>query len=93
MTLQSFKDTLSAKFPPENFSPCLKALWHEANKNWDEAHRIIQEIDDHQAAWVHAYLHRAEGDLANAAYWYSRAGKSMPGSALTSEWEELVTAM
>ena len=68
----------------------LRALWHEAKGNWDTAHRIVQEEGGMAGARVHAYLHRREGDLSNADYWYARAGSERPSSALGKEWEALV---
>ncbi len=75
---------------PDDLNPVLQALWHDANDDWDTAHQIVQAIDSWQASWVHAYLHRKEGDVANAAFWYRRAGEPMPESPLDREWEDLV---
>jgi len=72
MTLDQFRATLSRSRPPD-VSPLLRALWHDTNGDWGRAHTIAQDIDDASAAWVHAYLHRKEGDSGNAAYWYRRA--------------------
>ena len=66
MTLEEFKTTLSTTAPP-TVAPLLRALWHDARGDWDEAHRLAQDVDDNDGAWVHAYLHRKEGDLGNAA--------------------------
>jgi hypothetical protein len=74
-------------------SPALRALWHDARGNWDAAHAIAQDIDDPTGAWVHAYLHRKEGDSGNAAYWYRRAGQSEAGDSLKAEWERIVTTL
>ena len=71
----------------------IQALEIERNGDWDEAHRIVQEIDTPEAAWVHAYLHREEGVLWNADYWYRRAGRSRPEISLEAEWEALVREM
>ena len=68
MTLDDFKRTVSAAAPPENISPALRALWHDARGDWESAHGVAQAIDDESGAWVHAYLHRKEGDATNAAY-------------------------
>jgi hypothetical protein len=70
-------------------SPLLRALWHDAHGDWDSAHRLAQDVDDDNGAWVHAYLHRKEGDLDNAAYWYGRAKQPVPTDALEAEWERL----
>jgi hypothetical protein len=67
----------------------LEALWYDANDNWDKAHSIAQEIDSRDGAWVHAYLHRREGDHGNASYWYHRAGKSVSRMSLEDEWESI----
>jgi hypothetical protein len=68
-------------------------LWHERKGNWDRAHRIVQDAETAEAAWVHAYLHRREGDLANARYWYRRAGRDEATGPLDSEWTNLVDAL
>jgi hypothetical protein len=70
----------------------LHALWHEAHGDWERAHHIAQDIETPDGAWVHAYLHRKEGDAFNAAYWYRRAGKPVCTSTLEDEWSALVTA-
>ncbi len=75
---------------PENISPCLQALWHDAKNEWEKAHSIIQDINDNNASWIHAYLHRREGDIWNANYWYTRAGKTMPDCSLKDEWQQIV---
>lgn len=91
MTVQSFKESLSAAAPPAAVSEHLKALWYDARGNWNKAHEIIQDINDKNASWIHAYLHRKEGDISNAGYWYNRAGRSRPELSLDDEWEEIVT--
>ena len=68
----------------------IQALEVEQAGDWDRAHRIVQEINTAGAAWIHAYLHRVEGDLGNAAYWYRRAGKPECTTSLEEEWKELV---
>jgi hypothetical protein len=75
-----------------NRSTYLKALEAERDGAWDHAHRIVQDISTPEAAWVHAYLHRVEGDLGNAAYWYRRAGKPECRASLEEEWQELYEA-
>ena len=77
---------------PELAAP-LAALWWAAKGGWDEAHRIVQDEATADAAWVHAYLHRVEGDLGNAAYWYRTAHRPMPGGALTDEWDGIVSGL
>jgi len=92
VTLNQFKDSLINSSPPE-ISILLQAMWHDAKGNWNKAHDIAQEIHSHEGSWVHAYLHRKEGDHYNAQYWYSRAGKRMPAYSLQQEWEEMITAL
>lgn len=69
----------------------IKALDLEKEGNWDMAHRLIQSYYSREACWIHAYLHRVEGDPGNAGYWYSRADKYMPTYDLAKEWEEIYT--
>jgi hypothetical protein len=92
VTLDEFRATLTADAPP-NVAPLLQALWHEARGEWDAAHRVTQDIDDKAGAWVHAYLHRKEGDPGNAAYWYRKAGQPVATDALDGEWVRIVTAL
>ncbi len=89
MTLDEFRATLGDAAPPAGLSTALKGLWWDGKGDWGEAHRHAQEQDDRIGAAVHAYLHRKEGDLANAGYWYSRAGRRMPGGSLEVEWAAL----
>ena len=93
MTLSDFKRTLSDKQPPASLSPSLRALWYDAKGDWDAAHQVAQDIDDETGAWIHAYLHRKEGDLANAGYWYRRARKSECREPLDVEWEQIATVL
>lgn len=93
MDLAIFKRSLSANTPPEEASIYLKALWYDAKGDWDKSHKLIQDIPDKNASWIHAYLHRKEGDLGNADYWYSRVGKKRPLDTLEQEWEKIVTAL
>ena len=90
MDLSTFKSSLSSTEPPQNISDYLKALWYDAKGNWGKSHQIVQDINSDIASWVHAYLHRKEGDIGNADYWYSRAGKRRPSVSLEKEWEEIV---
>jgi hypothetical protein len=91
MTIDDFKATLAAATPPP-VPPLLLALWHDARGDWDEAHRIAQDIDDQGGAWVHAYLHRKEGDPGNAGYWYRRAGQPAASDSFEAEWRRIVRA-
>lgn len=90
MNLQRFRQSLKSERPPRGLGAPLRALWHEANGNWDRAHGIVQSEGGKAAARVHAYLHRREGDLSNADYWYARAGSERPSGALDKEREALV---
>ncbi|HET7119401.1 MAG TPA: hypothetical protein VFI29_23095 [Hanamia sp.] len=92
MTVISFKESLSENKPPQNISLYLKALWYEGKGEWKKAHELIQDVDDSKAAWIHAFLHRKEGDVSNADYWYHRAGKKRPTISLEKEWDEIVMA-
>ena len=76
-----------------NKSIYLKALELEKSGNWDQAHALIQSYYSMEACWIHAYFHRVEGDLGNAGYWYSRAGKSGASDSLEAEWERLYKYM
>ena len=92
MTLEEFIASLKDDRPP-NVAAALQALWHEARGDWDRAHQIAQDVDDRSGAWVHAYLHRKEGDLSNARYWYARAGKPEAPDSLKAEWEQIVAEL
>ena len=78
--------------PPDGLSAPAQALWLAKAGRWDEAHDLCQEIAGSAGAWIHAYLHREEGDLSNASYWYGRAGKPMSAAALEEEWLEIAEA-
>ena len=73
----------------DSWTPCQKALYWDKQGDWDRAHQIVQEINTSDAAWVHAYLHRKEGDKWNANYWYSRANKTFFNNSLEEEWDLL----
>jgi hypothetical protein len=91
--IAQFKESISLDHPPSNISVYLKALWFDAKDNWEKSHTIIQDIEDQTAAWIHAYLHRKEGDIWNADYWYQRAGKKRPAMTLQEEWEDIVNTL
>ena len=93
MDFQSFKASLSAAAPPPGASPLLRALWLDAKGDFAGAHAIAQDVDDADGASVHAYLHRKEGDLDNAGYWYRRARKPISDESLSGEWEAIVSAL
>ena len=86
MTLAEFRKTFSAAEPPAGLSPALQGLWWDAKGDWTKAHESAQQDEGRDGAWVHAYLHRKEGDASNAAYWYSRAGKPACGEGMEAEW-------
>ena len=93
MSTADFKASLTAAAPAPALSPPLAALWWAAKGNWDAAHKIVQDENTSDAAWVHAYLHRVEGDLGNAGYWYRQAGKAAAKDSLEAEWERIVSAL
>lgn len=89
-TLTAFETSLGLAQPSDGLSIHLKSLWYDARGDWHKAHAQVDQLNDQQSAWVHAYLHRKEGDLWNADYWYSRAKKARPRLPLDEEWKELV---
>ncbi len=93
MTLEAFRDSLRSAAPPAGLGPALQALWRAANGDWPAAHRLAQAQDDAAGAWVHAYLHRVEGDLANAGYWYRRADRPVCAGPLPEEWAAIAAAL
>ncbi len=80
-----FESGLDATAPPPDATPPLRALWHGLRGEWQAAHEIVQAEDDRDGAWVHAWLHRVEGDLANARYWYGRAGRPVASGETRAE--------
>jgi hypothetical protein len=93
MTIADLRASLLQASPPSALSAALVALWHDAKGDWDAAHRVAQDVENANGAWVHAYLHRKEGDAGNAAYWYRRAGRPIAADALDDEWARIVTAL
>jgi hypothetical protein len=93
MTFAVFERTLSQPKPPGGLTPALVGLWWAAKEDWDQAHRVVMNDDGKDCAWVHAYLHRLEGDLGNARYWYQRAGKPAASGALPAEWSAIAYAL
>ena len=89
-TWRDFNTSLEQDSPGSGFSPQLAALWYDGKGNWQRAHGQVDHLDDLDSAWVHAYLHRKEGDLGNADHWYRRAGKVRPEISLDEEWQILV---
>src|SRR5690348_12804367 len=86
MTLADFKQSLSSTRPPADLTAALLGLWWAGKDDWDKAHKIVMDEGGKDCAWVHAYLHRVEGDLDNARYWYRQAGKPVASGALEEEW-------
>ena len=88
----AFADSIARPQPPAGLSLALQALWWDAKGDWDNAHKCAQEREDAPGMRVHAYLHRKEGDLSNAGYWYRPCGAEPSTLTLDAEWEELVRA-
>jgi hypothetical protein len=93
MNLAQFKSSLSDPEPPAGLSKAVEALWWDGKGAWEKAHNCAQEDGGKAGAWVHAYLHRKEGDPANAAYWYRRADRAPSAAALAAEWDEIARAL
>jgi len=93
MTLEELKSSLGDDAPPTTVSAEIRALWSDAQGDWDAAHVIIQELHSTPASWVHAYLHRREGDPQNAAYWYRRCGREVCQLSLEEEWDQIATTL
>ncbi len=91
--MAEFTASLSDAAPAPQLSAPLAALWWAAKGGWNEAHKIVQDEPTADAAWVHAYLHRVEGDLGNAGYWYHRAARSVPAGSLEAEWQRISSAL
>lgn len=93
MNFDEFQQTIDESEMPSGLSNPLVALWHDARGDWKKAHDFAQRDNDSESAWVHAYLHRKEGDLMNANYWYVRAGRTLPEMRLEEEWKEIARAL
>ena len=89
MNYQEFIQSLNQQQPPDLPSAILRALWYDGKGDWDTAHAIAQNEGNDSGSLIHAYLHRKEGDLSNAGYWYSRAGRHVPEVSIEEEWEAL----
>jgi hypothetical protein len=92
MNFEDFVETLRRDEPPAALAPALRALWLDAKGDWDGAHQIAQDMKSEAGARIHAYLHRKEGDLSNARYWYGEAQVPVANGSLDEEWEEIVKA-
>ncbi len=93
MTPAEFHQSLTATSVPRSIAPALAALWWARKGDWDKAHKIVMDESGRDAAWVHAYLHRVEGDTGNAAYWYREAKQPVAAGTLDREWEAIVAAL
>jgi hypothetical protein len=91
--MAEFRASLSGAAPAPELGAPLAALWWAARGDWDKAHKLVQDEATAEAAWVHAYLHRVEGDLGNAGYWYRRAAKPVAAGSLETEWEQIAAAL
>lgn len=90
MTFAEFKDSLKLTKQPEGLSIHLQSLWFDGKGDWFKAHSLVDSLSGGEAAHIHAYLHRKEGDIGNADYWYRKAAQSRPAFDLDQEWEMLV---
>jgi hypothetical protein len=93
MDTAAFRQSLAAPIPPAGLNPALEALWHDGRGDFDRAHELAQSDEGGPGDWVHAYLHRKEGDAGNAAYWYRRAGRPVCREPLDAEWEAIASAL
>jgi hypothetical protein len=93
MILSEFEASVKKSKPPSDLSPALTALWWAAKDKWDKAHQVVMNEGGKDCAWVHAYLHRREGDLENARYWYRQARRSVSAGSLAEEWGEIAAAL
>ncbi|MBX2901086.1 MAG: hypothetical protein KF775_15640 [Cyclobacteriaceae bacterium] len=92
MTLSEFKKSLAEQQPPP-VAVLLQAMWYQGKGDWERAHNLAQDVHTPDGSWIHAYLHRVEGDTSNARYWYHRANRKMPDVSLKDEWDEIVKEM
>jgi hypothetical protein len=93
MTLDEFRQSLTANDPPAGLTLALTGLWWDGKGDWQRAHESAQQDGGVEGSWVHAYLHRKEGDQSNATYWYKRAGKPVCRESLEKEWISIVTGL
>lgn len=93
MTPEAFRRSLADPSPPAALPPALAALWHQGRGDWTAAHEAAQSDEGGDAAWVHAHLHRVEGDESNAGYWYRRAGRPHCRDPLDAEWAAITAAL
>ncbi len=93
LTMPSFEASTTAELPPEGLSDMLEALWWVRKGSWEKAHNLAQAREDATGAWIHAYLHRVEGDQGNAGYWYRRAGRPAATGGLDAEWRAIAAEL
>lgn len=93
MNAHEFRDSIKQQIPPQGLDTPLLALWWDAKGEWTQAHGMVDALETKEAMAVHAYLHRKEGSLSNADYWYSRAGRKFHRAALDDEWDALVAGL
>lgn len=93
MNTADLRASLAGAAPPNGLAGPLAGLWWAAKGDWDRAHKIVQDDESPDAAWVHAYLHRVEGDLPNAGYWYRAAGQPVARGTLDEEWAAIAAAL
>ena len=93
MIVEQFRQSLKDSVPPAGLSLALTGLWWDAKGDWHRAHEAAQQDEGKEGSWVHAYLHRKEGDQTNAAYWYGRAGKPVFQGSLESEWQQIAATL
>lgn len=93
MTIDELRASVHGSVPPAALPPLLLALWHDGRGEWTHAHEVAQAVDTPAGAWVHAYLHRKEGDIDNARYWYRRAGRQEATGSLDAEWDAIAGAL
>ncbi len=89
-TLTEFKASLNLEEPIAGLNVQLRSLWYDGKGDWRRAHAGVDHLADQASAWVHGYLHRKEGDIWNADYWYKKAQQTRPNISLEEEWEQLV---
>jgi hypothetical protein len=93
MNMKDFRESLSQPNPPADLSVALAGLWWDAKGDWAKAHESAQQDEGRDGAWVHAYLHRKEGDTSNGAYWYARAKTPPSRSSFKEGWEEIASSL
>ena len=89
-SFKEFKESLALQAPPPDWAETIRAMWFDAKGDWESSHNIAQDMHDSNGSWIHAYLHRKEGDRFNAGYWYRMAGKKFPAVSLEEEQQQLV---